>query len=350
MRDCDVIVVGAGVMGSATAWWLARAGLDVVLVDQFGPGHEGGSSHGSTRIFRLAYPESSYVEVARRALLLWRELEAETGSELLVTTGGIDYGEPSSVQPIVDALARTNVPHELVGPADAALRWPGFAFDGPVLHHPDAGRIAADTTLRVFHEGAGSFGAELRFTEPVRELVAKDENEVLVTSDLGQYRATAAVVTAGAWVGGLVGGLVDLPPLQVTREQVFHFPSRIGHGTWPSFIHHGPTYMYGLQAPGHEGVKVAEHQTGASTTADSRSFEIDEAGRARVIRHVATMLPGLDPVPTSATTCLYTNGPKTAFFVERQGPIVVASACSGHGFKFAPLIGRRLAELATTAR
>jgi monomeric sarcosine oxidase len=321
----------------------------VVLVEQFEPGHDRGSSHGSTRIFRLAYPDPAYVEMARRALLLWRELEGETGEELLVTTGGIDYGERSSVQPVVETLVDLRVPHEILGPVEAARHWPGFLFDGPVVHQPDAGRIAADTVVRVLQEDARSHGAQLHFREPV-QVLAPDGDRVLVASDAEQYRAKAAVVTAGAWVVDLLAGVVDLPALRITREQVFHFPTQVADDSWPSFIFHGPTTVYGLHAPGDEGVKVAEHHAGADTTAGTRSFDIDPAGRQRVVQYVATRMPGLRPLPRSETTCLYTNTPDTSFVIERHGRIVVGSACSGHGFKFAPLIGRRLAELAGSIR
>ena len=173
MEDCDVIVVGAGAMGSATAWWLARRGLDVVLVEQFDAGHQRGSSHGSTRIFRLAYPEPIYVDMARRTLPLWRDVEDKAGIELLVTTGGIDYGDPSSMHPIVDALISTSVPHEFVGPLEAAGRWPGFVFDGPVLYQPDAGRLLAAAAVRALQGLARTHGARLQFQEPVRTLVPR---------------------------------------------------------------------------------------------------------------------------------------------------------------------------------
>ncbi len=345
--DCDVVIVGAGAMGSATAWWLARSGLHVVVLEQFESGHERGSSHGSTRIFRLAYPAPIFVDMARRALPLWRELEAEAGVELLVTTGGIDYGDPTSLQPIVDALVSSGVPHEVVGPTEAAERWSGFVFHGPVVYQSDAGRLWADAAVRALHERAEVHGARLRFGEPVRALTPQADNRIVVSTDVEQYQAMSAVVTAGAWVSSLLAGLIDLSSLRVTREQVFHFPSRSEDLDWPSYIHHGHRFVYGLRGRVDEGIKVAEHHTGAGTTADERSFEIDEAGRQRVIRHVRAWMPGLDPTPTSATTCLYTNSPDESFIIERHGPIVVGSPCSGHGFKFVPLIGRQLAELAS---
>jgi sarcosine oxidase len=278
----------------------------VVVLEQFEAGHRRGSSHGSTRIFRLAYPEPAYVDMARRALPLWRELEADAGVDLLTTTGGIDYGDPASVHLIADALTHTGVPHDLLSPPAAAERWPGFRFDGPVLHQSDAGRVWADATVAALHDRARAHGAVL---------------------------------------DGVSG--VELPQLTVTREQVFHFPSRLDTDfVWPSYIHHGPAFVYGLEGPRDEGVKVAEHHTGSPTTADQRSFDVDEDGRRRVIDHVITHMPGLDPTPASATTCLYTTTSDESFVIQRHGPIVVGSPCSGHGFKFAPLIGRQLAELA----
>lgn len=349
MADCDVVVVGAGAMGSATAWWLARRGVEVTLLEQFGPGHDRGSSHGSTRIFRLSYPDERYVAMAREALTLWRELEDDAGTALLATTGGVDFGDAASLRAIAAALERAGVAHEIVGPEEGGRRWPGFAFDGPVLHQPDAGRILADATVAALQARAVAHGAAVRFDEPVHRLAPEAGDRVRIETGTGTVRARVAVVTAGAWVVDLVAGAVELPPLTVTREQVFHFPSRLP-GDWPSFIHHGGTFLYGLQAPGDEGVKVAEHHTGAPTTAAGRSFAVDEAGRGRVVADVARLLPGLAPEPTSATTCLYTNTADESFVLERQGPVVVGSPCSGHGFKFVPLIGRRLADLAVGAR
>jgi sarcosine oxidase len=345
VEECEVLVIGAGAMGSSVAWWLTRWTRNVVVLEQFRPGHDRGSSHGSTRIFRLAYPDPVYIGMARESLTLWRELEADAGVELLVTTGGIDCGDPASVGLNADAMRHAAVPHEVVDPGEAASRWPGFTFDRPVLYQPDAGRVWAHATVSALQERARSRGARLHFDEPVQMLSPVDDDRVVVTTDAEQYRARCAVVTAGPWVTSLLGGIIELPRLTVTREQVFHFQSHVGT-TWPSFIHHAGTFVYGLQSPGQEGVKVAEHHTGAVTTAEARSFEIDEAGRARVIDHVTRWMPGLDPSPTSASTCLYTNTPDESFVLERHGPIVVGSACSGHGFKFVPLIGRRLAELA----
>jgi sarcosine oxidase len=349
VTGCDVIVIGAGVMGSATAWWLGRRGCDAVVVEQFGPAHGRGSSHGSTRIFRVAYPDPGFIDMARQAQRLWRQLEDESGAELLATTGGIDYGDVTSVHSITDALDRASVRYETVDAVDAAHRWPGLQFDGPVVHQPDAGRISAEAAVRTFQERARAHGVRLHFRERVLSLVPQHGDSVVVTTDAERYQARSAVVTAGPWVGDLLAGLglVDLPTVTVTREQFFHFAPRVRDSAWPTFIHHGDRFVYGLPGLRGEGIKVAEHHTGAMTTAEERSFDIDRAGLDRVVAHVTRLMPGLDPTPLTATTCLYTNTADESFIIDRYGPIVVGSACSGHGFKFAPLIGQRVAELAT---
>jgi sarcosine oxidase len=153
------------------------------------------------------------------------------------------------------------------------------------------------------------------------------------------------VVACGPWAPSTLAGLVALPPLTVTREQVFYFRPRDAGLVWPSFIHHRTPFVYGLDTPG-MGVKVAEHHTGAPTDPDRRSFEVDAEGQERVTRYVDEWFPGLEPEPASAETCLYTTTPTEDFVVDRAGPLVVAAGFSGHGFKFVPLIGRLLADLA----
>ena len=352
MRRCDVLVVGGGAMGSATAWQLARRGADVVLLERFGPGHGNGSSHGATRIFRFAYPDAGYVRMAQDALPLWRELEQDAGEVLLETTGGLDVGPAASgVGDVEAALTACGAPSERVDPSEAADRWPGIAVDGDdvVLWQPDAGRLWADRTVAALQAQATHHGAEVRYHEPVVSLSVATGH---AQTDADEYLAEAIVVCAGAWLPSLVD---DLPPLTVTREQTFHFAPLDDDVAWPSFIHHrgdDAAAVYGLETPG-EGVKVAEHGTGAIVAdpdPDERSFEIDEIGRQRVIRYVQERLPGLDPKPATELTCLYTSTPDEGFLLERRGRLVVGSACSGHGFKFTPLVGQRLADLATEAR
>ncbi|HEU5150181.1 MAG TPA: FAD-dependent oxidoreductase, partial [Iamia sp.] len=160
-------MVGGGVMGAAAAWAIAGRGASVLLVEQHAPGHQRGSSHGSSRIFRHAYARVGYVELARRALAGWRELEAETGREVLTLTGAVDHGDPAAVAALEAALGEAAVPFEVLAPEEAANRWPGLRFDTTVLFHPEAGRLHADAAVRTLHGAAGRRGAEVRLGEVV---------------------------------------------------------------------------------------------------------------------------------------------------------------------------------------
>lgn len=353
-RRCEVLVIGGGVVGSATAWHLARRGVDVVLLERFGVGHANGSSHGATRIFRYAYADPQYVALVQASLPLWRTLEEDCGEVLLETTGGLDIGSLETIGGIEGAMRNAGVASERVPANDVADRWPGIAIDGAkdhVLHCPGAARIWAERAVQALQLRAAHHGAEVRRDEPVLSL-ATATGHAMTADD--EYLAETVVVAAGAWTSALLDGAPEaegLPELTVTREQTFHFRSLDDELRWPAFIHHrreGPL-VYGLETPG-EGIKVAEDHAGAVTDPDDRSFEVDEIGRQRLVRYVTERLPGLDPKPVTELTCLYTSTPDSSFVVERRNRLVIGSACSGHGFKFAPQTGLRLADLATTKR
>ena len=347
-QQVDVVVVGAGAMGSATAWWLARRERAVALVEQFEQGHTRGSSHGATRIFRYAYPDPRYVRMVQQALPLWHELEDDTGVGLLERTGGLDHGTPGLVAPIVDALRLCGVEHHVLTPQGAADRWPGMRFEGTVVQCPGAGRCLADLTVRTLQRRAGELGASVRFSAgPATVQPASDGVTVRASATGDEWRAPVAVVTAGAWLPSVVGDGVPLPPLRITRERVQHFTPRKPGGDWPSFLHYrAGTTHYGLLSPG-EGMKVAQHMAGQEDDPDAAGpAPPDPTALAAMRRYVEDWLPGLDPSPVHPATCLYTTTPTHDFVVERRGSIVLGSPCSGHGFKFTPLIGRRLADLA----
>jgi sarcosine oxidase len=347
----DVVVIGAGAMGSATAWWLARRDRSVALVEQFEQGHARGSSHGASRIFRYAYEDPRYVRMAQEALPLWRELEDDVGRRLLEITGGLDHGDSALVDPIARSLDARAVDYERLAPDAAAERWSGMRFEGTVVHCPGAGRCLADATVLALQGRAVALGADVRFGTGPASLTWTDGTATVRAGNV-EWRAPAAVVTAGAWLPSVVGERVPLPPLSLTREHIQHFVPRSPDVAWPSFIHHEPEgWRFGLMSPG-EGVKVAEHMTGPPTDPDDPPPpEPDVPGTGdpadRVRRYVEEWLPGLDPAPVHPATCLYTTTPTHDFVLERHGPIVVGSPCSGHGFKFTPLIGRMLADLAT---
>ncbi len=336
-------------MGSATAWWLARRGRDVVLLEQFEQGHVRGSSHGGSRIFRLAYPDPEYVGLAQLALRLWRELEEDAGVPLLDTTGGLDHGDPSMIDAVRAALLARSAQCELLTPDAAHERWPGIAFDRAVLHQPDAGRCRADGTVQALQDRAAVHGAAVHFSVGPAT-VSEHGDGVLARclySDL-EIEARVAVITAGAWVERVAPSGIGLPELKVTQEQIAHFPPRLAD-EWPSFIHHGVDgggTVYGLRTPG-EGIKVGGHHEGPVVDPDERSFDLDPSRVEQSVRYAERWLPGVEPVPVFGVTCLYTTTPTEDFVVDRRGPFIIGSACSGHGFKFTPAIGLLLAELAT---
>ena len=353
----DLIVVGAGLAGSAAAWTASARGMDVVVLEAFGPGHRRGSSHGSARIFRRAYPDPLYVRLTGQAGELWRKLADEAGEQLLLMTGGLDFGAERDPEHLHAVLTSCGVPAALLSPAEAAERWPYFFFagTGPVMFHADSGALDPDRAMAAMLRLAAARGADVRFETPVTRLeTAPAGDGVIAHTDSGAFTAPVAVVAAGGWLPPLLGSMVALPPLQVTQQQAFHFaPREEPAAPWPIFIFkdvHDRDHVYGLpggrdgEVPG--AMKVGEHHNGKATTADGRDGLVDPRARERVRAFVSKRLPGLDSAPVNELTCMYTTTANEDFILDRQGPLVVASACSGHGAKFAPLLGEIITGLA----
>jgi sarcosine oxidase len=339
-RSFDVIVVGAGVAGTSTARALSRRGRSVALVEQFEVGHKRGSSHGASRIFRFSYPDAMYVEMAMEALPLWRELEAELGEELLITTGGLDVGP--RVEANAAALRSGGATFEMFNGTEAMTRWPliSFAPDEPVLFQPDGGIAAADKCVQAFVKSAVAAGAEIMELTKATELRATGAGAEVLTS-AGTLAATVVVVTAGAWARGLlVTAGIDLP-VTPTRETVSYY--EMGEVP-PTLVDWEHPATYALWAPG-LGLKAGEHIAGPKADPDEEGGP-DPESIERVSAWVERRFPTVEPTPHFTETCFYTNTSDEHFVIERHGPIVVGSACSGHGFKFGPLTGKRLADLA----
>ena len=356
----DLIIVGAGLAGAAAAYAAANRGQNVVVLEAFGPAHRNGSSHGSARIFRRAYPDPLYVRLTGQSEKRWRNLEAEACQDLLTLTGGIDFGAAREPERLHAVLTDCGVPAELLPEQAAAERWPFIDFRGvgQVMYHADAGVIDPDRAIAAMLRLAAAHGADVRFNTPVERLATAPKGGALATTASEAFEAPVVVVAAGPWIAPLLNGLVELPPVTVTQQQVFHFAPARGREPepWPVFIHFdGGGYRYGLPggrdggAPG--AVKIGEHDPGRATTAAARDFRIDPAARNRVRAFVADRLPGLDPAPVNEASCLYTWTSNEDFILDRPGggPFVVASPCSGHGAKFAPLIGEIIADLAAGA-
>jgi len=345
----DAVIVGAGLAGSAAARALASRGRSVVLVEAFQPGHRRGSSHGSARIFRRAYPDPLYVRLTGQAQLLWRRLCDEAGEELVVTAGVVDYGPARELEKMYELLTGAGVPAELIPAEAAAERWPGMSFGrDPVMFHPDGGVLDPERAMAAMRGIAAARGAQVCYGSPVQRIEADDAGATVHTADRS-WRAPVVIVAAGAWLEPLLGRQVPLPPLVVTQVQAFHFAPR-APGPWPVFIRHDEVPVYGLPA-GRDGevpgaVKIGEHGLGTVTTGDGRDGVVSPAARDRVRAFVREQLAGLDPVPVGEVTCLYTSTANEDFILDRHGPLVVCSPCSGHGAKFAPLVGEIAADLA----
>jgi monomeric sarcosine oxidase len=358
-RHVEVAVLGAGLMGAATAWSLARRGRSVALIEAFEIGHRNGSSHGSERIFRRAYPDPFYAELTGRAADCWRELELDSGSALLSMTGAVDTGDPRVRDPgvLAAAMTRAGVEHEVLTPEQAQERWPFMRFDGPVIHHAQAGTLDPDATIAACVRRAVELGAVVLSGTRVTGTELLGSGRVRVINDRIDLTADTLVLAAGAWLAELVPhlavsaeGPLVLPPLTVVQKEVFHFRQRDPAAQWPTLVHKGPVQIYGLPS-GRDGgagpaVKVARYDGGPTTTASTRDGVIDPMARDSVCEFVRTRLPGLDPEPVAEASCLFTLAPNDDFILDRHGPYVIVSPCSGHGAKFAPLVGAIAADLA----
>jgi sarcosine oxidase len=310
-------------MGLATASALARHNHDVDVHEQFDLDHARGSSHGRSRIFRLSYPDAAWVRFAQEAYAGWRALENATGEELLVLDGLLELGETSE-----SALDACGVPWASVEPDELERRF-GVRASERALLQPEAGYVRADRARHAF-VARGGFA--------VREHSAIES--------LDELDAEAVVVTAGSWAPKLLEDQgIDLR-VTVTRETVAYF--RLDAVCVPSLIEYGlgpGAGMYALRDPVH-GLKAGAHVAGPEVD-PSVPGEPDRALVATISEWVAERFPAADPQPVALDTCLYTTTSDESFVLERHGRIVVGSACSGHGFKFAPAVGERLAALAT---
>jgi sarcosine oxidase len=350
-QDFDAIVVGGGAMGTGTARSLTERGRRVLLLERFEIGHAMGSSGGPTRIFRISYHHPDYVRMARLALGEWRDLEARAGERLLVTTGGLDVG--AGGRETASALEAAGERLEYMRPEAARERWPALRFepDAEIFLQEDGGVCMAERTVNAQARLAAEGGATILQHTKV-ERVTADGHGVEVNAEGSTYRAPVAVITAGPWAGGLLAD-AGLPiSLVPSFEQVTYFaldePSPLPTVIdWTVDRIQTPYIVPNPEEPGH--FKVSVHRSGQAVDPDERSFDPDPDRVAWVTDYTQTRFARHRP--TGATdTCLYTNTPDEDFVLDRQGPIVIGSPCSGHGFKFTPLIGRILADLATGAR
>lgn len=359
MPTYDTIVIGLGGMGSAAAYHLAVRGRRVLGVDRYGPAHDRGSSHGGSRIIRQAYFEgSSYVPLLLRAYELWGRLERDSGARLRTTTGGLWLGPAggTTVDGSRDSAVRHGLPHEVLDASEIRRRYPMLAPDGGLLglYEPDAGVLAPEAAVSAHLRLAERAGAELRYGEAVRAWRAGGSGVEVVT-EAGTYAADVLVLAPGAWAPEL---LADLGvPLAVERQvQVWLGGEAAPYPHHPVFVWEdtsaagASTTCYAVPPtdPG-AGVKVGFHHGGEACTAETMDRDVRPDEVSTVRDHVRRLLPGLPRRFLRAAACPYTNTPDEHFVVGRHPAhdrVVAACGFSGHGFKFVPVIGEILADLA----
>jgi monomeric sarcosine oxidase len=354
----DVIVVGGGVMGCAAAYHLAKDGQRVMLLERFAIGNRSGSSHGASRLFRLLHDGTDYVQLARAAYSLWRELETESDGQLLQQVNGLDLGSPHTLEGFRTTMQAAGVSFEQLDRDETMRRFPHFALPEDTIgfYQPDYGLLAADRCVATLAAQARQHGATIVEGQTVQHISASSSS-VQVRTDQAAYNAERLILSVGSWMRPLMRQLhLDLP-LTVTKEMdTFYRPSdpaAFMPDHFPIFRHHatGMAARWGNGFPifEHAGVKIVLDCTGRVVDPDDPDRSVDPSQLDMVRAYVASILPTLGDEIIETETCRYTMTPDEDFILDRHPAhpqIVIASPCSGHGFKFAPLIGRILADLA----
>lgn len=359
MSDWDVIVVGVGAMGSAATFHLARRGVRVLALEQFDLAHDQGSSHGYTRIMRHAYYNApGYVPLVQRAQTLWGELEEISGETLFIHTGGLSLGRPDAlvVRGALLAAERFGLEHEVLDAAEVARRFPAVQLSDEMIgvHDPSAGFLLPERAILAHAAAARAHGAEVRTREAITGWEARPDG-VEVQTEQGGYRAERLVFTAGAWMAKLLEELHL--PLEVTRQVVGWFepdePALCEPDRLPVWLLQPPgdeEYFYGLPRYGPPGLKLGRmfHLQPAVTPAEL-TRTTDESDEALLRTCLAPYFPGANGRALELMTCMFTSTPDGHFIMDAhpQHPnVTLVSACSGHGFKFASVVGEIAAELA----
>lgn len=356
MEKYDAIVIGLGAMGSATAYRLARRGMRVLGLEQFDIPHDRGSSHGVNRIIRLAYWEHhSYVPLLRRAYELWREIENVTGERLLFITGSIDAGE-ETCNTVKGALLSCEIhalPHETLDAEELHARFPGYRLPREMMaiYQPDGGFILSERAIVTHVMAAQALGAEVHAREEVLSWDARSGG-VQVRTSRGRYTADRLVLTAGPWAANL---LPDLAWMMVPERQVLLWahprrPDYFRLGAFPVFNLEAPEgRFYGLPVYGIPGFKFGKyHHRYETTDPDQMDREIHPEDEEVLREGIRRYFPDADGPTMAMKTCLFTNSPDEHFIIDAHpalSQVYLAAGFSGHGFKFASVVGEIIAEL-----
>jgi sarcosine oxidase len=368
MDSAEVIVVGLGAMGSAACRALASRGVSVLGIDQYAPPHAWGSTHGDTRITRLAIGEGrEYVPLARRSHELWTEIERASGAQLLTQPGIVVLAHPSStfLAETRAAAREYGIEYRDLTHDELQAGFPMFAVDAHTVgyHEPQAGYVRPERAVSAQLTLARRDGARLNLGERVQGWTASPRG-VTVTTDCDTYAAGHLVVCAGPWIRDLVPGMRDI--VAIYRQLLFWFPIREHYpalhdmpafvwdvgGDQRGFVHLDGFYGFpAIDGPG-GGVKVASESYEHTTTPDGRQHPADRAEIERMYRGcVQPYLPWLGAEPLRTVSCLYTSTRGSRFIIDRHpnhDAVLVVSACSGHGFKHSPAIGEAVAQWVTS--
>lgn len=362
MAAFDVIVVGVGAMGAATCWQLARRGKRVLGLDRYDIPNAMGSSHGVNRIIRLAYFEHPlYVPILRRAYELWRETETLAGEQLLWITGSLDVGarESAIVVGSLESCRLHGLPHEVLSAAEASARFSGYALpdDFVAVHQPDGGFVASERAIVAAAALAMQAGAVIRGREAVRAIDRLPGGGVRVETERASYEAGQVVLSPGAWIGELAPALgrIAVPERQVLGWFQPKSPSLFALGRFPvSNVKSELGHFYQFPVWRVPGFKIGlYHHLEQRGPADALSREPTAEDEAVLRRGLAAFFPEADGTVLALRTCMFTNTPDEHFILDRLPgfeEVIVASPCSGHGFKFSSAIGEVLADMAERRR
>jgi sarcosine oxidase len=368
-RSFDAIVLGLGAMGSATLYQLAKRGMRVLGVDQFSPPHDQGSSHGDTRVTRLAIGEGErYTPLARRSHEIWRDIERETGADLLTQSGCLIISSsgqramchvPGFFENTLAAARKFGIRHELLDAAEIRKRYPAFNVGDDEIGYfeAEAGYLRPEACVAAQLQLAERLGATIHRNERAIRF-SEQGDRVRLTTDRDSYEAGRLVVTAGAWLPELAGERFARL-LKVRRQVIFWFDVKksIGDFESPRF----PVFIWELQADGyaiygfpaidgpHGGIKVATEQLEAETNPGEVERTVSQEEIQTMFKNsVAPWLPGIANRCVKSLICLYTMTPDFHFLIDRHPDVpgvIVASPCSGHGFKHSAAIGEALAKM-----
>ena len=370
MDKYEFVVLGLGAMGSAAAYQLAKRGRKVLGIDQFTPPHRFGSSHGETRITRLAIGEGEhYTPLVLRSHELWREIEKEAEADLLTITGGLFISSSARTAMLhvdqffsntVAAAEKYRIPHQLLSAQEIRKRYPQFHVRDDELgyYEPSAGYLRPEACIAAQLQLARKYGVSIHTNEKVLSFHAS-RDEVTITTDQRHYTAAKLIISAGAWLPELIEETYAAP-FKILRQVLFWFG--VKGAITPFLPANCPIFIWELQGPQQAiygfpaidgadgGVKVATQQYEHTTTPETVNRDVsDEEAAAMHANYVAPYLPDLSSRCIKAVSCLYTATPDAEFVIDfhpKSKNIIIASPCSGHGFKHSAAIGEALAELA----